>query len=106
MLVDVPADAPLVGLIRLETEREAIAMANNTSAGLVAYFCTNDLRRSARVREKLEYGRVGLNPGMISAIVAPFGGVRESGFGREGSHDGMDEFLDYKLVVFNVGAGI
>jgi succinate-semialdehyde dehydrogenase/glutarate-semialdehyde dehydrogenase len=106
MLVDVPANALLAGLIRYETESEAIAMANDASADLVAYVCTNDLRRAVRVSEKLKYGIVGLNAGMISTVVAPFGNVKEFGCGRAGSHYGMDKFVGYKLVVSDVGAGI
>jgi succinate-semialdehyde dehydrogenase/glutarate-semialdehyde dehydrogenase len=89
---------PLAGIIRFETEAEAIAMANDTRAGLAAYLFTRDLSRSHRVTEALQYGMVGLNTGLISTEVAPFGGVKQSGFGREGSRYGMDEYLNMKLV--------
>ena len=83
---------------RASTEAEAIAIANDTRAGLAAYLYTRDLDRSWRVSEALEYGMVGLNTGLISTEVAPFGGVKESGFGREGSHLGLDEYLNVKLA--------
>ena len=73
-------------------------MANDTDAGLAAYVFTRDLGRSWRVPEALQYGMVGLNTGLISTEVAPFGGVKESGLGREGSSYGMDDYLDIKLV--------
>jgi succinate-semialdehyde dehydrogenase / glutarate-semialdehyde dehydrogenase len=93
---------PVAGLLRFETEREAIALANATAAGLAAYVYTRDLSRSWRVSEALEYGMVGMNTGLISTAVAPFGGVKESGFGREGSHYGMHDYLDIKLVCTDV----
>jgi len=89
---------PLAGLVRFETEAEAIRLANDTAAGLAAYLYTRDLSRSVRVSESLEYGMVGLNTGLISTAVAPFGGVKESGIGREGSQYGIQEYLDLKLV--------
>ena len=89
---------PVAGLVRFETEEEAIAMANDTDAGLAAYVFTRDLDRSWRVPEALQYGMVGLNTGLISTEVAPFGGVKESGLGREGSAHGMDDYLEMKLV--------
>jgi succinate-semialdehyde dehydrogenase/glutarate-semialdehyde dehydrogenase len=107
VIAHVPPDAllcreetfgPVAGLVRFETEEEAIAMANDTDAGLVAYVYTRDLARSWRVPEALHYGMVGLNTGLISTEVAPFGGVKESGMGREGSSYGMDDYLDLKLV--------
>lgn len=90
--------APLAGLVRFETETEAINMANDTDAGLAAYVYTRDIDRAWRVPEALQYGMVGLNTGLISTEVAPFGGVKESGMGREGSHHGMDDYLQLKLV--------
>jgi succinate-semialdehyde dehydrogenase / glutarate-semialdehyde dehydrogenase len=93
---------PLAGIVRFATEAEAVAMANDTTAGLAAYFFTRDLDRSWRVSEALQYGMVGLNTGLISTTVAPFGGVKESGLGREGSSFGMAEYLDTKLVVTEV----
>ena len=92
---------PLAPLFRFETEAEAIAMANDTEFGLAAYFYTRDLARSWRVSEALEYGIVGLNTGIISTEVAPFGGMKASGFGREGSRHGI---LDYtELKYFCIG---
>ena len=107
VIADVAADAllcreetfgPVAGLVRFETEEEAIRLANDTDAGLAAYVYTRDMDRSWRVPEALDYGMVGLNTGLISTEVAPFGGVKESGFGREGSHYGVEDYLDIKLV--------
>jgi succinate-semialdehyde dehydrogenase/glutarate-semialdehyde dehydrogenase len=95
---------PLAGLAKFETEAEAIALANDTSAGLAAYLYTNDLSRSWRVSEALEYGMVGLNTGLISTTVAPFGGVKESGLGREGSRYGIQDYLETKLVCSEITA--
>jgi succinate-semialdehyde dehydrogenase/glutarate-semialdehyde dehydrogenase len=93
---------PLAPLFRFETENEAVAMANDTIFGLAAYFYANDLGRVTRVSEALEYGIVGINTGIISTEVAPFGGVKQSGLGREGSHHGIDEFLEMKYVCLSV----
>ena len=89
---------PLAPLFRFETEEEAVAMANDTESGLAAYFYTRDLARSWRVSEALEYGIVGLNTGLISTEVAPFGGVKESGLGREGSKYGIEDYTEIKYV--------
>ncbi|MFM7065269.1 MAG: NAD-dependent succinate-semialdehyde dehydrogenase [Gammaproteobacteria bacterium] len=89
---------PVAPLFRFETEAEAIALANDTDAGLAAYFYTRDLARSWRVSEALEYGIVGLNTGIISTEVAPFGGVKTSGVGREGSRHGLLDFTELKYV--------
>lgn len=89
---------PVAPLFRFETEAEAIAMANDTEFGLAAYLYTRDLARSWRVSEQLEYGIVGLNTGIISTEVAPFGGVKESGFGREGSKYGILDYTELKYV--------
>jgi succinate-semialdehyde dehydrogenase / glutarate-semialdehyde dehydrogenase len=89
---------PLAPLFRFETEEEAIAMANDTEFGLASYFYTRDVARMGRVAEALEYGMVGVNEGLISNEVGPFGGVKESGLGREGSKYGIDEFLEIKYV--------
>jgi succinate-semialdehyde dehydrogenase/glutarate-semialdehyde dehydrogenase len=89
---------PVAGLFKFETEEEAVAMANDTEFGLAAYFYTRDLGRSWRVGEALEYGIVGLNTGLISTQVAPFGGVKQSGIGREGSKYGTDDFLEIKYL--------
>ena len=89
---------PLAPLYRFDTEAEAIRLANDTEYGLAAYFYTRDLARSWRVGEALEYGMVGLNTGLISTTVAPFGGVKESGLGREGSKYGVDDYLEIKYL--------
>ena len=89
---------PVAPLFRFKTEEEAIALANDTEFGLAAYFYGRDVGRVWRVAEALEYGIVGINTGMISTEVAPFGGVKESGLGREGSKYGLDEFLEIKYL--------
>lgn len=89
---------PVAPLFRFETEAEAVRMANDTEFGLAAYFFTRDLARSWRVSEALEYGIVGLNTGIISTEVAPFGGVKESGTGREGSKYGILDYTELKYV--------
>ena len=89
---------PLAPLFRFRTEEEAIQLANDTPYGLASYFYTRDLARSWRVSEALEYGIVGVNTGLISTAVAPFGGVKESGLGREGSRYGIEDFLEVKYV--------
>ena len=96
---------PVAGISRFETEEEAIRLANDSVYGLCAYFHTRDYARLLRVAEKLEYGIVGANSGIISAANAPFGGIKESGYGREGGAFGIDEYLDVKYVlVAGVGA--
>lgn len=90
---------PVAPLFRFKTEDEAIALANDTEFGLAAYFYSKDLGRTWRVAEALEYGIVGINEGIISTEVAPFGGVKESGLGREGSHHGTEEFLEMKYML-------
>jgi succinate-semialdehyde dehydrogenase/glutarate-semialdehyde dehydrogenase len=87
---------PVVGLIAFDTEEEAVRIANDTPYGLASYFFTRDLARAWRVGEALEAGIVGLNTGFISTEVAPFGGVKESGIGREGSKYGIEEWLELK----------
>lgn len=89
---------PVAGLMRFATQEEAIRIANDTNTGLAAYLFTRDVSRSWRVCEALEAGMVGLNTGMISTAVAPFGGVKQSGLGREGSAYGIQEYLDIKLL--------
>jgi succinate-semialdehyde dehydrogenase / glutarate-semialdehyde dehydrogenase len=89
---------PVAPLFRFHTDDEAIHMANDTEFGLAAYFYTRDLARSWRVSEALEYGIVGLNTGIISTEVAPFGGMKESGFGREGSKYGILDYTELKYV--------
>jgi len=89
---------PIAPLFRFETETDAIRMANDTEFGLAAYFYTRDLARSWRVAEALEYGMVGLNTGIFSTEVAPFGGVKESGIGREGSRYGILDYTELKFL--------
>ncbi|MND55262.1 NAD-dependent succinate-semialdehyde dehydrogenase [Agrobacterium tumefaciens] len=92
---------PVAPLFRFETEEEAIAIANGTPFGLAAYFYTESLKRAWRVGEALEFGMVGLNTGAISTEVAPFGGVKQSGLGREGAQVGIEEYLEIKT--FHIG---
>lgn len=93
---------PLAPLFCFATEAEAIAMANDTEFGLAAYFYTRDVARCWRVGEALEYGMVGINTGMISNEVAPFGGIKQSGIGREGSKYGIEDYLEVKYLCFEV----
>jgi succinate-semialdehyde dehydrogenase / glutarate-semialdehyde dehydrogenase len=90
---------PVAAVAQFDTEDEAIALANDTVFGLAAYFHTRDYARLLRVAERLEYGIVGANSGLISAANVPFGGVKESGYGREGGEVGIDEYLDVKYVL-------
>lgn len=89
---------PVAPLFRFDTEDEAIAMANDSEFGLAAYFYSNNIQRVWRVAEALESGMVGINDGIISTEAAPFGGVKESGLGREGSHYGLDEYIELKYL--------
>ncbi len=89
---------PIAPLIRFETEEEAIKIANDTEFGLAAYFYSRDIGRCWRVAEALEYGMVGINEGIISTEVAPFGGIKESGLGREGARQGIEEYLETKYL--------
>jgi succinate-semialdehyde dehydrogenase/glutarate-semialdehyde dehydrogenase len=91
---------PLAAVFRFETEEEAVAIANDTNFGLSAYFFTRDLGRAWRLGEALEFGVVGINTGLISSEAAPFGGVKESGQGREGSRHGLDDYLELKYLCF------
>ena len=93
---------PVAPLFRFQTEDEAVAMANETEYGLAAYFYSRDLGRVWRVAEALEYGMVGINVGIISTEVAPFGGVKESGIGREGSRYGIEEYLEIKYLALGL----
>jgi len=93
---------PVAPLFRFETEEEAIAKANDTIFGLASYFYARDIGRITRVQEALEYGIVGVNTGIISTEVAPFGGVKQSGLGREGSHHGIEDYLEMKYVCLSV----
>jgi succinate-semialdehyde dehydrogenase/glutarate-semialdehyde dehydrogenase len=89
---------PLAPVFKFDTEEEVLRKANDTEFGLAAYFYTKDLGRTWRIGEKLEYGLVGINTGLISNPVAPFGGVKESGNGREGSKYGLDDYLEIKYM--------
>ncbi|KAF1021009.1 MAG: Succinate-semialdehyde dehydrogenase [NADP(+)] GabD [Paracidovorax wautersii] len=89
---------PVASVIKFKDEADVIRLANDTIYGLAAYFYSRDIGRVWRVAEALEYGMVGVNTGMISTIEAPFGGVKQSGLGREGSHHGIDEYVEIKLV--------
>ncbi|NME71658.1 NAD-dependent succinate-semialdehyde dehydrogenase [Flammeovirga aprica] len=91
---------PVIPIFRFETEEEVVEMANDTQYGLAAYFYGRDYQLVWRVAEALEYGMVGINTGMISTTVAPFGGIKESGFGKEGSKYGIDEYLEMKYMCF------
>jgi len=96
---------PVAPLFKFNTEAEAIALANNTEFGLAAYFYANDMARVWRVAEAIQAGMVGVNTGIISTAVAPFGGVKQSGMGREGSHQGIEEYMDTKYICLGgVGA--
>ncbi|WP_020557899.1 NADP-dependent succinate-semialdehyde dehydrogenase [Thiofilum flexile] len=93
---------PLAPLFKFDTEADVIQMANATEFGLAAYFYARDVSRVWRVAEALEYGMVGINTGLISTEVAPFGGVKYSGLGREGSRHGIEEYLEMKYLCFNI----
>ncbi|MBE7185271.1 MAG: NAD-dependent succinate-semialdehyde dehydrogenase [Methylobacterium mesophilicum] len=96
---------PVAPVFRFESEEEAIRLANDTEFGLAAYFYTADLGRAFRVSEGLKYGMVGINEGLITTVEAPFGGVKESGLGREGGHQGIEDYLDTKYVCIG-GLGV
>jgi succinate-semialdehyde dehydrogenase/glutarate-semialdehyde dehydrogenase len=111
VLASVPKDAellreeifgPVAPVTAFDSEQDAIAAANDTEYGLVAYVYTRDLKRALRVVEGLETGMVGLNQGIVSNPAAPFGGVKQSGFGREGGHEGIKEYLETKYVAVNL----
>ena len=114
ILTDVPRAAeifrdetfgPVAPLFRFETEAEAIEMANDTEFGLASYFYSRDIGRIFRVAEALEYGIIGINEGIISTEVAPFGGVKSSGLGREGGKYGIEDYLEIKyLALGGIGA--
>ncbi|MCV2871773.1 NAD-dependent succinate-semialdehyde dehydrogenase [Defluviimonas sp. WL0050] len=93
---------PLAPLFKFDTEEEVIQLANNTIFGLASYFYARDIGRITRVQEGLEYGMVGVNTGLISTEVAPFGGVKQSGLGREGSHHGVEDYLEMKYICLSV----
>jgi succinate-semialdehyde dehydrogenase/glutarate-semialdehyde dehydrogenase len=89
---------PVSPIYRFETEEEAIELANNTVYGLASYFYTRDLGRAFRVMDRLKYGLIGVNEGVITTVEAPFGGLKESGLGKEGGHQGIEDYLDSKYV--------
>lgn len=89
---------PVAGIFKFETEADVVKLANDTEVGLAGYFFSQDIQRCYRIAEALEVGMVGVNTGLISDPAAPFGGVKESGFGREGSRYGIDEYLTCKMV--------
>jgi succinate-semialdehyde dehydrogenase/glutarate-semialdehyde dehydrogenase len=110
VLCNVPDDAkmlneeifgPVASLQTFKTEDEVIKRANDTIYGLVAYLYTRDLSRGLRVSEKLEFGMIGLNRGLVSDPAAPFGGMKQSGIGREGAHEGLMEFLETQYISVN-----
>jgi len=90
---------PMAALFRFSDEADVIAQANDTNYGLASYFYANDLGRVWRVAEALEYGMVAVNTGILSTEVAPFGGIKESGIGREGSKYGLDDFMELKYIL-------
>jgi succinate-semialdehyde dehydrogenase / glutarate-semialdehyde dehydrogenase len=111
VLADVPADArvlkeeifgPVAPVASFDSEEDAIAAANDTEYGLVAYVFTRDIKRALRVCERLETGMIGLNQGMVSNAGAPFGGVKQSGIGREGGNEGIEEYLETKYLAVNL----
>ena len=111
VLADIPDNAsllkeeifgPVAPVKSFDSEEEAVAAANDTEYGLVAYLYTRDVKRAFRVCEALEYGMVGLNQGMVSNPAAPFGGIKASGFGREGGYEGIQEYLETKYVAVNL----
>jgi succinate-semialdehyde dehydrogenase / glutarate-semialdehyde dehydrogenase len=111
VLADVPAEAellkeeifgPVAPIVSFGSEEEAIRWANSSAYGLVAYVYTRDLKRALRVAEGLEFGMVGLNRGIVSNAAAPFGGVKQSGFGREGGSEGIEEYLSTKYVAIDL----
>jgi succinate-semialdehyde dehydrogenase/glutarate-semialdehyde dehydrogenase len=113
VLNDVPNEAdlryeeifgPVAPIFSFDSEDEAIAAANDTEYGLVAYVYTRDFNRAVRVIERLQTGMVGLNQGMVSNAAAPFGGIKQSGFGREGGYEGIEEYLETKYVAVNLPA--
>ncbi|MNN27459.1 Glutarate-semialdehyde dehydrogenase DavD [compost metagenome] len=93
---------PVAALVRFSSDDEVVRLANDTLYGLAAYFYSRDIGRVFKVAEKLEYGMVGVNTGLISNEVAPFGGVKQSGLGREGSKYGIEDYLEMKYLCLAV----
>jgi succinate-semialdehyde dehydrogenase / glutarate-semialdehyde dehydrogenase len=111
VIADLPDDArilreevfgPVAPVTTFSSEQEALELANRTEYGLVGYVYTNQLKRALRVAEALETGMVGLNTGLVSNPAAPFGGIKASGFGREGGREGIDEYLNIKYVAVSM----
>ena len=107
VLADVPVDSPLLAeeifgpvapVVRVHSDEEAVAVANDTQYGLVSYVYTENLARGLKLSEQIESGMVGINRGLVSDPAAPFGGVKESGLGREGGFEGIEEFLETKYI--------
>ncbi len=93
---------PVAPLFKFETEEQVIEMANNTEFGLASYFYSKDVSKIFRVAEELEYGMVGVNTGLISTEVAPFGGIKQSGQGREGSKYGIEDYIEIKYLCLSI----
>lgn len=94
--------APVVALYEFKTEEEVVDMANDCDVGLGSFICTENIPRAFRVTEALEVGMVAINLGLLSACESPFGGVKESGYGREGGRQGIEEYLTVKSMLINV----
>jgi succinate-semialdehyde dehydrogenase/glutarate-semialdehyde dehydrogenase len=112
VLLDVPADAqinreeifgPVAPISTFGSEEEAVERANSSEYGLTSYVYTRDLSRTIRLSESLDFGMVGVNTGLVSNPAAPFGGVKASGFGREGGFEGIDEYLDTTYIALPAG---
>lgn len=99
MLAHEETFGPVAAVFRFHTEDEVIALANNTPYGLAAYFYTNDITRAFRVADDIEAGMVGINAAILGNEVAPFGGIKESGLGREGGHHGIEEYVEMKFLL-------
>ncbi|MFY8112579.1 MAG: aldehyde dehydrogenase family protein, partial [Rhabdaerophilum sp.] len=99
MLAQEETFGPVAAVFRFETEEEVVRLANATPYGLAAYFYTRDLGRAFRVAEELEAGMIGINAAMLGNEIAPFGGVKESGLGREGGRHGIEEYLEMKYML-------
>ena len=98
---------PLAPIFQFETEQEVLLLANDSEFGLAGYFFSQDIARAMRVAQKLEVGMVGVNTGKISAAEAPFGGIKESGYGKEGSLYGLEEYQNIKsITIANQNAGL
>jgi succinate-semialdehyde dehydrogenase / glutarate-semialdehyde dehydrogenase len=97
-ILDEEIFGPVAPVVRFTDQADAIALANSTEYGLVSYLYTRDLRRALQVAEALEAGMIGINRGVVSDPAAPFGGVKQSGLGREGGHDGLLEFTETKYI--------